>query len=37
MSRGAWVMLLLTWAVIGFFTARFFLMVLRRPDGGGGD
>jgi hypothetical protein len=31
MTRAAWIMLIATWAVIGFFTIRFFLMVLRAP------
>ena len=29
MTTSAWVMLGITWAVIGFFTAKFFLKVLR--------
>jgi hypothetical protein len=28
MTAGAWIMMLATWAVIIFFTARFFVMVL---------
>ncbi len=31
MTGAAWTMLLLTWAVIAFFTVKFFLMVLRKP------
>jgi hypothetical protein len=30
MTWAAWVMLVATWAVIGFFTARFFRMVLKK-------
>lgn len=31
MTGGAWGMLIVTWSVIIFFTARFFWMVLRTP------
>jgi hypothetical protein len=31
MTMQAWLMLGVTWAVIIFFTARFFLKVLRTP------
>lgn len=31
MTAQAWVTLLLTWAVIAYFTGRFFLKVLRTP------
>lgn len=31
MTRGAWIMLLATWAVVWFFSIKFFLMVLRKP------
>ncbi len=31
MTGSAWIMLLGTWAVIGFFTGKFFLRVLRSP------
>ena len=31
MTATAWVMLLATWTVVTFFTARFFLKVLRTP------
>jgi hypothetical protein len=31
MTRAAWLMLAATWAVIAYFTFRFFLMVLRAP------
>ncbi len=31
MTLPAWLMLIGTWAVIIYFTARFFLMVLRTP------
>lgn len=40
MSRSAWAMLAVTWAVIAYFTARFFWKVLTappRPDGEPGD
>ena len=33
MTRGAWITMLLTWGVIGYFSVRFFWMVLRRPQG----
>lgn len=31
MTRGAWLMLLATWAVVCFFCFKFFFMVLRKP------
>jgi len=31
MTTAAWVMLGITWAVICFFTGKFFLRVLRTP------
>lgn len=31
MTAGAWGMLIATWSVIVFFTARFFWMILRTP------
>jgi hypothetical protein len=31
MTTAAWAMLSVTWAVICFFTARFFIAVLRTP------
>lgn len=31
MTTAAWAMLAVTWTVIGFFTARFFIAVLRTP------
>jgi hypothetical protein len=34
MTRSAWAMLLLTWGVVIFFTAKFFWMVLRKPPQG---
>ena len=37
MNRGAWIMLACTWSVIIFFTARFFLRVLRTPQRGPDD
>ncbi len=33
MSRGAWIMMLVTWGIVFFFTGRFFLRVLRSRDG----
>lgn len=33
MTLSAWVMLGVTWSVVVFFTARFFWMVLRKPQG----
>ncbi len=36
MSAAAWIMLVLTWTVVIFFTVKFFLKVVRtppRPDG----
>lgn len=32
MSFAAWVTLGAVWSAIAFLTARFFLMVVRRPD-----
>jgi hypothetical protein len=38
MTGAAWVMLIVTWSVITFFTAKFFIKVVRTPprqeDGG---
>lgn len=34
MSSTAWIMLGCTWAVIIFFTARFFILVLKTPQRG---
>ncbi len=34
MTTSAWIMLIATWGVVIFFTARFFLMVLRSPRSG---
>lgn len=31
MTTAAWVMLAATWSVVGFFTIRFFLAILRVP------
>lgn len=31
MTRNAWLMLIVTWGVVIYFTARFFLKVLRTP------
>jgi hypothetical protein len=31
MTTSAWVMLTVTWSVVAFFTARFFLVILRTP------
>lgn len=33
MTKAAWIMMLITWAVILFFTVKFFLMVLKAPPG----
>ena len=30
MTRAAWIMLVATWAVIGYFSIRFFAMVLKK-------
>jgi hypothetical protein len=30
MTRAAWIMLVATWAVIVYFSVRFFLMVLKK-------
>ena len=32
MTASAWTMLAVTWAVIAFFTVKFFLAVLRAPS-----
>jgi hypothetical protein len=32
MTTEAWLMLVTTWSVIIFFTAKFFLQVLRTPQ-----
>ena len=37
MTGTAWGMMLTTWAVITFFTARFFLKVLKTPAKPDGD
>ncbi|HKI95313.1 MAG TPA: hypothetical protein VJ992_08485 [Gemmatimonadales bacterium] len=37
MSREAWIMLICTWSVIIFFTARFFILVLKTPQRGADD
>ena len=31
MTRAAWIMMLITWAVITYFAGRFFWMVLKTP------
>ena len=31
MTRSAWLMLIVTWGVVIFFTARFFIKVVRTP------
>jgi hypothetical protein len=31
MTRSAWIMLIATWSVVIFFTAKFFLAVVRTP------
>ncbi len=37
MTGTAWAMLAATWAVVVYFTVRFFLRVLRTPPRNGGD
>jgi len=37
MTGSAWIMLAVTWSVVAFFTARFFLRVLRTPTREDGD
>lgn len=37
MTTGAWIMLVLTWGVICYFTGRFFHMVLTTPPKPDGD
>lgn len=32
MTAAAWTMMLITWAVITFFTARFFIRVVKTPE-----
>lgn len=34
MTGAGWTMLVLTWAVVIFFTARFFWMILTKPPKG---
>ena len=34
MTGGAWIMLVLTWSVVIWFTAKYFWMVLRKPPQG---
>jgi hypothetical protein len=31
MTRNAWLMLIVTWSVVIFFTAKFFIAVVRTP------
>ena len=31
MTLAAWIMMLVTWAIVVFFTGRFFWMVLTKP------
>ena len=33
MTASAWMMLAVTWTVIGYFTLKFFFAVLRTPPG----
>ncbi len=35
MTTPAWIMMLLTWGVVLFFTGKFFLMAMRKPPGNG--
>jgi hypothetical protein len=37
MTGAAWAMLAVTWAVVLYFTVRFFLKVLRTPPSDGDD
>ena len=37
MTTSAWIMMLSTWTVIIFFTARFFLLVVRKQRAEGQD
>ena len=37
MTAAAWTMMLITWAVIIFFTGRFFIKVVRTPERMGDD
>jgi hypothetical protein len=40
MTASAWIMMLTTFSIVTFFTARFFLRILRLPakgDSGGGE
>lgn len=37
MTAAAWVMMLLTWGVIIFFTGKFLRMALRKPPRGDAD
>lgn len=30
MTRGAWILMLVTWAVVGFFAIRFFWEIFRK-------
>jgi hypothetical protein len=32
MTAAAWIMMLVTWGVIGFFTGKFLLMALRKDS-----
>lgn len=32
MTGAAWIMLIATWSIILFFTIRYFLLVLRKPE-----
>jgi hypothetical protein len=31
MTTGAWVMLIVTWSIVSYFTFKFFWMVLKKP------
>ena len=37
MTTAAWATLIVTWGVITYFTARFFIMVLTKPPKSGDD
>lgn len=32
MTTGGWIMLGITWAIIIFFTSKFFIMVVKTPS-----
>ncbi len=34
MTRSAWIMMISAWAVITYFTVKFFVMALKKPTKG---